>query len=282
MGEDWRGWGGRAPEADRGIRIKNQGRQALSTQASQRGHHRIGEDRSISHTCLPRCGAGRDARLYHRAMEKWVKAAREREIRLRQSYRRKSKELIFLQGRYRHARQMKRARKCTNKLKTYLGRVIRDIRRRFPEPDEKLKELLEISQKIFEQKRNDKHKVYSLHAPEVSCIVKGKAHKKYEFGCKVSVGVTSKGGWLIGARAFHGNPYDGHTLREALKQVERLSPKRVDHVFGDMGYRGHHDEGEAGIQGDKRRRGRIPKSLWRWMKRRAAVEPSIGHLKQGY
>ena len=71
---------------------------------------------------------------------------------------------------------------------------------------------LEISKRIYDQKRKDKNKIYSVHAPEVECIAKGKAHKKYEFGCKVSVAVTSKGGWFIGAKAFHGNPYDGHTL----------------------------------------------------------------------
>ena len=177
---------------------------------------------------------------------------------------------------------MKRARQCVNKLRTYLGRVIRDIERKELKPDEELKELLEISKRIYDQKRKDKNKIYSVHAPEVECIAKGKAHKKYEFGCKVSVAVTSKGGWFIGAKAFHGNPYDGHTLSQALEQVEKISPERPEHVFLDMGYRGHNYEGGIEIHVDKRRRGRTPKRLWKWMKRRAAVEPSIGHLKQGH
>jgi len=224
-----------------------------------------------------------DAALYDRAREKLVKAAEEREIPLRQTYRRKSKEMLFKQSRYRHARQMKRAGRCVNTLRTYLGRVIRDIERKELEPDEELKELLEISHRIYEQKRNDRNKIYSIHAPEVSCIAKGKAHKKYEFGCKVSVAVTSKGGWFIGARVFHNNPYDGHTLKEALKQIETLSPVRLEHVFVDMGYRGHnYDEGEIEVHVDKRRRGRTPRSLWKWMKHRAAIEPSIGHLKHGH
>ena len=190
--------------------------------------------------------------------------------------------MLLKQSRYRHARQMKRANRCVKKLRTYLGRVLRDMKRKVLNPSEELQELFHLSQRIYQQKRNDKHKIYSLHAPEVSCISKGKAHKKYEFGCKVSVAVTSKGGWLIGAKAFHGNPYDGHTLREALKQVERLSPKRVDHVFVDKGYRGYNDEGEAEVHVDKTRRGRTPKSLWKWRKRRAAIEPAIGHLKEGH
>ena len=109
------------------------------------------------------------------------------------------------------------------KLKTILGRVIRDIERKATEMDPVLKALLEISRRIFDQKKNDKNKVYSVHAPEVECISKGKAHKRYEFGCKVSVASTSRGGWFVGAMALHGNPYDGHTLNDALDQVGRIA-----------------------------------------------------------
>lgn len=220
-----------------------------------------------------------DARLYDRAREKLVKAAKQRGILLRQNYNRKSKQFLLQQSRYAHARQMKRAKKCTSKLKTILGRVIRDIERKASEIDSELHSLLEISRRIFTQKRNDKNKVYSVHAPEVSCISKGKAHKRYEFGCKVSVAATSRGGWFVGAMALPGNPYDGHTLTTALDQVERITKSPQD-VFVDMGYRGHGYEGPVNVHVDKRRRGRTPKALWRWMKRRAAVEPGIGHLKQ--
>ena len=113
----------------------------------------------------------------------------------------------------------------------------------------------------------------------MACISKGKAHKRYEFGCKLSVAATSRGGWFVGAKALHGNPYDGHTLKDAIKQVERIA-RPPEHVFVDMGYRGHGYTGEVEVHVDKRRRGRTAKSLWRWMKRRAAVEPGIGHLKQ--
>lgn len=220
-----------------------------------------------------------DARLYDRARQRLVDAAKKRGIGLRQNYNRKSKQILSQQSRYAHARQMKRAKKCTRTLRTYLGRVIRDIERKYPEPDIELGSLLEISTRIHRQQRKDKNKVYSVHAPEVECISKGKAHKRYEFGCKVSVAATSKGGWFIGAMAVHGNPYDGHTLSDALEQVERIT-KKPDHVFVDMGYRGHGYEGDVEIHVDKRRRGRTAKSLWRWVKRRAAIEPGIGHLKR--
>ncbi len=220
-----------------------------------------------------------DARLYERARKRLVDAAKKRKILIRQNYNRKAKQLLFQQSRYAHARQMKRARKCTRKLRTYLGRIIRDIERKCPQPDHELEQLLAISTRIHKQQRHDKNKVYSVHAPEVECISKGKAHKRYEFGCKVSVAATSKGGWFVGAMAVHGNPYDGHTLSETLRQVERLC-KRPEHAFVDMGYRGHGYQGEIQVHVDKRKRGRTAKSLWRWMKRRAAIEPGIGHLKR--
>ena len=220
-----------------------------------------------------------DARLYDRARERLVNAAKERSILLRQKYNRVGKKMLLKQSRYAHARQMKRARRCTRKLRTYLGRVIRDIRRKSPNLDNELKELMNVSCRIFEQKRKDKGKVYSVHAPEVECISKGKAHKRYEFGCKVSVAATSRGGWFVGSMAVHGNPYDGHTLSDTMEQVSRIigAPEKV---FVDQGYRGHNYEGEAEIHVDRRRRGSIAQSLWKWMKRRAAVEPGIGHLKR--
>jgi transposase, IS5 family len=220
-----------------------------------------------------------DARLYERARQRLVDAATSRTIPLRQNYNRSAKQLLAQQSRYAHARQMKRARRCTRKLKTYLGRVIRDITRKCPNPDEPLHSLLKISTRIFEQQRKDKNKIYSVHEPAVECISKGKAHKRYEFGCKVSVAATSRGGWFVGAKAIHGNPYDGHTLKDALQQIERIA-RRPEHAFVDRGYRGHGYTGEVAVHVDTRRRGNTAKTLWRWMKRRAAVEPGIGHLKR--
>jgi len=220
-----------------------------------------------------------DARLYDRARERLVKAARERNIQLRQNYNRKSKHLVHQQSRYSHARQMKRAQGCTRKLKTYLGRVIRNIERKHPQPDAHLRSLLQTAKRIVAQKRGDKNKVYSVHEPSVECISKGKAHKRYEFGCKVSVASTSRGGWFVGALAIHGNPYDGHTLTDTLAQVERIA-RSPEHAFVDRGYRGHGYMGDVQIHVDKRRRGKTARSLWRWMKRRAAIEPGIGHLKR--
>jgi len=220
-----------------------------------------------------------DARLYQRMRERLVKVARAAGLTIKQSYEHVGHRLLMQSSRYAHARQMKRARACTRKLRTQLGRIVREIERQVEMPSDKLRKLLQTAHRIHAQEKHGKNKIYSVHEPEVECIAKGKAGKRYEFGNKVSVAVSSRGGWFVGAKSFTGNPYDGHTLAEQMKQVEDLVGDKVGEVHVDMGYRGHEYNGPVRVHVDKRRRGRTPRSLWRWMKRRAAVEPSIGHLK---
>ena len=222
-----------------------------------------------------------DARLYHKARVLLVKAAKDRGIPLRQSYLRLGKRALIMSGRYAHARQMKRARKEQKKLKNYLGRVYRNILRHCPQPDEKLLELLHLAQRILTQQRHDKAKLYSLHAPEVECIAKGKAHKKYEFGCKVSVVSTSKDNWVVGIEALHNNPFDGHMLKGALKQVLRLVGWEPQNAYCDKGYQGNPKQlGETTVHLAPRRKSSMKASEWRWFKRRNAIEPVIGHMKE--
>src|ERR1035437_10323227 len=220
-----------------------------------------------------------DARLYQRMRERLVKAARAEGLAIKQSYRHVGRRLLMQSSRFAHARQMKRARACTRKMKTQLGRVIREVERQTESPSNKLARLLARAHQIHAQQRHDKNKIYSVHEPEVQCIAKGKAGKQYEFGNKVSVAVSSRGGWFVGAKSFPGNPYDGHTLAAQMKQVESLIANKVSEAHVDMGYRGHDYDGAVTVYVDKRRRGRTSQARWRWMKRRAAVEPSIGHLK---
>jgi IS5 family transposase len=220
-----------------------------------------------------------DARLYDRARERLVAQAQAEGIPLRQTYVRVGKHLLKQSSRYAHAKQFKRAKRTTKKLRGYLGRVIRDIERKAGNPSEQMTELLATSKRIHLQERKDKNKVYSVHEPDVECISKGKAHKRYEFGCKVSITAASKGGWVVGAKAFHGNPYDGHTLPASIEQTQRITGQEPEQAYADMGYRGHKYQGECQVHVDKPRRGKIPKSTWKWMKRRSAIEPSIGHMK---
>lgn len=221
-----------------------------------------------------------DARLYHKMREALVRAAKVREIPLRQSYVRVSKKQLMQQGRYSHARQYKRARKATRRLKTMLGCVYRDILRKNNEPDEELQTLLSKAERLLKQKKDDKNKLYSIHAPEVECISKGKVHKRYEFGCKVGMATTSRDNWIVGIGAFHGNPYDGHTLPASLEHVEEYTGWSAKEVYVDLGYRGHPNQGDTQVHiVDFRRMKKKTRSVRRWFKRRAAIEPVFGHLK---
>lgn len=221
-----------------------------------------------------------DARLYHKMRVVLVRAAEARGIKLRQSYRRLSKRALAKQGRYAHARQMKRARKMTRQLKTYLGRVYRDIERNVVEPDDELKELLARANKLLLQQKESKHKLYSIHAPEVECISKGKAHKRYEFGCKVSMVTSANSNWILGISALTGNPYDGHTLKDALTQTERLVGWQPKQATVDLGYRGHNYQGTTKVEiVNYRTMKSKTRSVRKWFKRRAAIEPVFGHLK---
>jgi IS5 family transposase len=222
-----------------------------------------------------------DARLYYKMRVKLVKAAETNGIKLRQNYRRLAKRALVMQGRYSHARQMQRARRETKKLKIYLGRITRELRRKTQDRSTPaLEELLQLSERLLSQKKHDKHKLYSCHAPEVECIAKGKAHKKYEFGCKVSVATTSRDNWIVGIQAHHGNPYDGHTLTGVLTQIHRMTGNPVQEAYCDRGYRGHTYTGDTLIHIARNKRGRpLTRSLRKWLRRRCAIEPIISHLK---
>lgn len=228
-----------------------------------------------------------DSRLYYKMIRTLTRSAQNAEIKLRQSYKRVSKELLVRQGCYARARQSKRANMCQKKLRTILGRVVRDITRKITECRTivgrvRLDELLVLAQRLLEQTRTSKQKLYSVHEPHVECIAKGKAHKRYEFGCKVSVTVSNRSSWILGVQALHGNPYDGHTLAAQISQVTSFTGREPQHVMVDRGYRGHDYTGPAKVHIS----GRIPKSatrtLRRMLKRRSAIEPTIGHLKSDH
>lgn len=221
-----------------------------------------------------------DSNLYNRSRERLVKLAEECSIPLRQSYSRLGPQALLNVGRYLHARQGKRAKREMKKVKGFLGRVYRDILRKVEERQEVkaffLAELALASQ-LLSQEKKDKNKLYSLHAPEVECIAKGKARKKYEFGVKVSVATTNRDNFVVGMFAEHGNPYDGHTLPKALEQVKQITGQAVRRCFVDRGYRGHGvTDTEVLISG--RRRGLTPQ-MKKELKRRSAIEPVIGHMK---
>ena len=229
-----------------------------------------------------------DAKLLNRAREKLVALAGKTGLDLRQSYTRVGKLALIMQQRYAHAKQFKRAGKALRSLRTYLGRTMRDIGRQIA-GDEQLREIfkrpLYLAGRVLEQRREARgRKVYSLHAPEVECIGKGKAHAPYEFGVKVSIATTlhrSKGGqFALHARALPGNPYDGHTLATIIPDMEASIGNGIERILADKGYRGHNaplsHKLKVYITGQRRP---MTPAIKREMKRRAAVEPVIGHIK---
>jgi len=222
-----------------------------------------------------------DARLVHKARVSLVREAQRSGVALRQSYVRVGKHALFMHNRYLAARQHRRGRRQLRKLKVYLGRVMRDIERKLervaPAQRAALEALLTLARRLLKQGRKDHNKLYSMHAPEVECLAKGKTHKRYEFGVKVSVATGTKNNFVLGMHSLPGNPYDGHTLCGALDQVERMTGRRPAHCFVDRGYRGHHEIDTTVIVAGQKR-GMTP-SLKRQLQRRNAIEPVIGHLK---
>ena len=232
-----------------------------------------------------------DAKLLNRARERLVRLAKKLSVKLRQSYQRVGKLALIKHQRYAHAHQFKRANRSLRKLKTYLGRVIRDIGRQIAD-DDALQELfareLNLARRVLAQDRHQRgRKVYSLHAPEVECIGKGKAHKPYEFGVKVSIATPVKhsaGGQFVShVAALPGNPYDGHTLAKVVPDMQALIGNVLERIITDAGYRGHNAPPEHQfriyIAGQKRR---VTPQVKREFKRRAAIEPVIGHLKDDH
>ena len=227
-----------------------------------------------------------DHRLLWKALDKLTKLAKREGVVLRQSYQRVSKRACIMAGRYIHAKQFKRARREIKFLRTRLGRVIRDIGRKIDGDsglEARFHDLLMLASRVKTQDHHQRGpKVYALHAPEVECIGKGKARAPYEFGCKVSLvtPVTKpKGGqFVLHAEAHHGNPFDGHTLASVLANLEKRTGIPLDRGHVDKGYRGHGyaNKFKIWITGQARR---VTASIKREMKRRAAIEPIIGHVK---
>jgi len=219
-----------------------------------------------------------DARLYDRMREVLVSAANEAGIDLRQSYVRVGKKALRRQQNYGHAKQFKRGQRETKRLKIFLGRVIRDIERKMSSGNEQLKDKINLAKQILSQEKNSKNKIYSVHEPQVECIAKGKANKRYEFGNKAGLVTSAKSNWILGALGFEGNPYDGHTLKDSLTQAQRMTGIGINQAVCDLGYRGHEAEGTKVLIVPRNKKG-AAKELQHWWRRRNAIEPIIGHGK---
>ena len=224
-----------------------------------------------------------DAKLHKKIIGKVFKIVKDLNLPMRQSY------TFILKGIYReqrfrnHPKNRKKALKADKRLRTITGRLVRELERNLGE-NRQYEELLSIFKKILLQRRSSSHKLYSIHEPDVQCISKGKEHKKYEFGNKVSI-IRSSTGVILGASSFR-NEYDGHTIEKSLEQVQRLTGKKIKRLAGDRGYRGKKEIDGTQILIPDTPRAKDTyyqrKKKHKLFCKRAGIEPTIGHLKSDY
>ena len=231
-----------------------------------------------------------DSRLLEVARTQLVEAAKDAGIDPKQTFAKEARALSRKAGRHAHARQFKRLRRVIGRQGTIVGRLVREIERKASRMGAAVRQALDKNlskaQRIVDQSGQRKSadrqpKLYSWHAPEVECINKGKARTPYEFGVKVGIDSTLRHNLIVGARAFHGNPYDGHTLAEQLEQATILmqdSAVKPTTVFVDLGYRGDAQNPDVHIV-HRGKPQRISEQERKLLKRRQAIEPIIGHLK---
>lgn len=229
-----------------------------------------------------------DAKLAIKIINRLNKVAKRHGLQQRRTYKKEVKGLRLQIRHFRHPKRRRPAKKALKRLRTIAGVLIRELRRRLPKHDlfECYQKDFLLYERVLSQQSKDTNKVYSLHEPDVYCIGKGKDHKPYEYGNKVSVAATAKTNIIVGVVSHERNCYDNHTLPQVLAHIEASRGKAVKDAVCDRGYRGKKTFGETHIilpapplkrdnryQRDKKRKR---------CQRRAAIEPIIGHLKSDY
>lgn len=225
-----------------------------------------------------------DAKLAKTVIDSCGQLANEHEVKQRQSYRRNSKELMKACYNAKHPKRAAAARKAVKKLRTYAGRVIRELERKLGQPAlETLQPELDLYKQAIGQSRTDKDKVYSFHKPFTACIAKGKAGKPYEFGNKIGLITTPKTGLILAIKAFEGNPHDSKTIEPLLEQMQVNQNWLPKELIYDRG-----GKGATHLKGVRiTTPGKPKKTDSAYTKRktrakfrhRAGIEPLIGHLK---
>ena len=247
----------------------------------------IVERKTLAHLCVDSTVMEKniahptDSGLLERIRARLVDSMKSQNLNIRQSYSREGPRLAQQVGRFAHAKQFKRMRRALKKQCTWVGRLKRELERQIGtlegDAREEAQDMVNLAQRVIAQARNpkQKNKLYSLHEQNVDCISKGKAHKRYEFGCKVGIVTTQKEGFVVAMRSYPGNPYDGHTLVDQLQQAETLSGVAVKTVAVDLGYRGWHaTDAQINHRGKK-----LSKRQKKRLRRRSVIEAMIGHMK---
>ena len=220
-----------------------------------------------------------DDKLYKKIITKCRGIALEEDIELRQSYKYTVKNLSIIQRLRRNKGGDVKARRASKKVKTIAGRLVRELERKLtPEAMKKHGADMQLFTRVLAQKRRDTDKIYSLHEPQTKCYTKGKEDKKFEFGSKVSLLITQRTGVIVGALNFTQTMHDSKTLPQAIKQYERLTGKQAQNIFLDRGYRGPKKINDTNLHTPKPDKN-ITQAKRKRHKRRAAIEPTIGHLK---
>lgn len=226
-----------------------------------------------------------DFKLHKKIIDKCNNIAAKEKIKQRQTCKRVIKSLIFAQRGMHSPTGRKKALKAQKKMKTYAGRLVRELRRKLNEEQLFLyAEELKIFEVILSQKRESKDKIYSIHEKETYCISKGKEHKKYEFGTKVSIAYTNKSGVIVGALNIPKNIHDSKTISETIDQIEKVAGFIPKKAGTDQGYRGISEYKDCKIiHADKLRRKTLSKyekgKIKKLLRRRAGIEAIISSLK---
>ena len=228
-----------------------------------------------------------DAKLYYAVIEQCWKIANDNDIKLHQSFKFLSKAMRLKLRFAHHPKKKKVARHALKKLRSFAHKLIGQLKNSLNQQQNKIYEdKFVLFTKVLLQKRDDSNKIYSLHEPDVYCMAKGKEHKTYEFGCKASIAITKTSGIIVGATTFEKNTNDLYTIEQTLKQIEYTTEKLPEELICDRGYRGKTKIGDCKISIPKP----LPQSATRYEKqkvqakfrRRASIEPIIGHLKHDH
>lgn len=226
-----------------------------------------------------------DAKLAKKIIDRLNAIATKEKLPQRQTYKRVSKQFVRDTYNSSHPKRKKKAKASLKKLKTISGRLLREVERHLDQTNEWLyKDELDMYRQVLAQQRSDKHKIYSLHKPFTNCIAKGKAHKQYEFGNKVGLMITAKELIITSIKAFSGNPHDSKTIEPLLKQLQKNGLTVPKEVVYDRGGKGSKQIGSTKISTPDYKPLKTDSKYQKIKKRkkfrrRAAIEPVIGHLK---
>ena len=225
-----------------------------------------------------------DAKLYYAILEQCWKIAKDNNLKLHQNFKFLSKAMRLKLRFAHHPKKKREARHALKKLKSFAYKLMRQLKAAMNEEQNNLyAEKFKLFTKVLQQQKQDSNKIYSLHEPDVYCMAKGKENKTYEFGCKASIALTKSTGIIVGATTFEKNTNDLYTLEQTLKQIKYTTDKLPDELICDRGYRGKTKIGDCKINIPKP----LSKTATRYQKhkvqlkfrRRASIEPIIGHLK---